>query len=662
MKSRVGLYTLALFFAVIGASASSAPSVMADGIGGGGSGGGGGGGHQTSEGWGWRLYPLSGGGPSNGFRNGTSWNTVRNACRNSSSQAAVMVGDNSSNQQMGYDYQTRWYSPVVYSGYRGNSGAPYINMTQARNGFNAISPAVRAGYTFGVNVSWYCYGSLPAWTTSGTSSVNASIVSPGTQVTWTHRAINQGPANTNKAISATVTRTNFGPASSAATGRAAGVARNGTVASASRVYRTTIADGGKTICERLNWSPNAYNSAGNESSANACVQVRLGGGVSQQLLFDPADDVVDDSAEVDIKFDASNTTGVALNVNFDGYVWYDRNNNGVFDGATETKVFTRGGSGSLPGSPTTTTVTSHLETVDISKGGRICGFWNVTTTNPLATNLDGPDVECAYIGFTPKAQVWGNDLRVGSSNEDSLNQESTVQAVLSRQKDTATGITNYFGSWGEYGVLAPGDGIATSTVSGFGSGAMLGAPSGAASSDQSQWSKLTFANDGATGCVYGCFTTASGMGVIPDVEGYLEKNSLILGNVTRTTGTYTIGSNITADPSGVQKIIIADDIIISDSVDQIDAWLIARNTINTCVKGGSQDLIIGDCRRTLRINGPVMAKEVNLRRIGDAQVQKNQAVGEIINLRGDAYIWAYKTTHASSSYVTTSVRDLAPRY
>ena len=103
MKSRVGLYTLALFFAVIGASASSAPSVMADGIGGGGSGGGGGGGHQTSEGWGWRLYPLSGGGPSNGFRNGTSWNTVRNACRNSSSQAAVMVVDNSSNQQMGYD-------------------------------------------------------------------------------------------------------------------------------------------------------------------------------------------------------------------------------------------------------------------------------------------------------------------------------------------------------------------------------------------------------------------------------------------------------------------------------------------------------------------------------------------------------------------------------
>ena len=67
MKSRVGLYTLALFFAVIGASASSAPSVMADGIGGGGSGGGGGGGHQTSEGWGWRLYPLSGGGPSNDF-------------------------------------------------------------------------------------------------------------------------------------------------------------------------------------------------------------------------------------------------------------------------------------------------------------------------------------------------------------------------------------------------------------------------------------------------------------------------------------------------------------------------------------------------------------------------------------------------------------------
>jgi hypothetical protein len=666
MKMDGKLIGVSMALAVMGFSmAFFANSVVhADGIGGGGSGGGGTGGHQSIYGWGWRLYSLAGNGPSNGFRNGTAWSQVRTTCEDSSTQAAVFSINNASGLQMGYDFHDVYWGPPRFAAYLGDSGSPYISMDEARAGFDALNPAIKGGYTFGDNVGWYCYGSLPEWTTVGSSSANKTLIKPGDPVTWTHRASNEGPANTNKAISGTVIRTNFG-SNGTATGSSAGVAKNGTVASNSRTYTATTSDGGKTICERLQWRPSAYNNSGNEESSNACVQVKYAGGVSQQLVIDPADNVVDDGSSVLFKFNATNTTGATAAVNFDGYVWYDRNNNGSLDGG-ETKIYTKGGSGSLPGSPSTTTVTTYTEQVNLTKGGRICGYWNVSSTNPLIENLDGPESLCVFIGFSPRLQTWGGDIRVGSAPTSTTNVASLMRA---RASIVNSGGISFSGSWSEYGLFAPRAAIVKTSIEGVASAAGLAENSPVASLNQANWSALTFGNKFSStypatqACVYGCFATPSAMGQFPEIEAYLQRYGLVDGGkIKAVSGTYTITGNIDDDGYGRPMIIIADNIAIKGNVTNVDAWLIARDSVNTCTDGGASPMQVGDCDKTLRINGPVIAKTLLARRIGDPIADK-KTVGEVVNLRGDAYIWAYKTTHATSSpFKTTGTKELPPRY
>lgn len=670
---------LAVFLVAVCAVAFTSVA-MADGIGGGGSGSGGGG-HQSSEGWGWRLYSVGGTGPNDGFRNGTDWSTVYNACKNSSTQVAVFVinDDSSPKKQMGYDYHQWWYekSPYGtyggrYAAYLGDSGSPWMTMNAAEAGFNALNPIIRAGYRFGDNVSWYCYGTLPQWTTSGTSTRGGpATVSPGTSVTWTHRAINQGPVKTNKAISASVIRSGFGPASSAAVGSSAGVAKNGTVASASRTYVTKLTDGGNTLCENLRWAPNSYNSNAAENSTAACVTVRYGGNVTQQLIFDPSNSVLDDSTTLNIKFDGSNNTVDPQDVNFNGYVWYDLNYNGIFD-AGESKIFTKGGSGSL--AIGTSNVTNNSQTLNITQGGRICAYWNIDAINPLVVNEDGPDTKCAYIGFSPKLQAWGSDIRVGSALAVGDNVGSLMKGQVSTIKAGAS--TTYAGTWSEYGLFAPyNPDVSTpaSSIIDVGSSAWPADGSPSATANQVNWSNLTFGNKFSisgnpvtASCLYGCFASPDDIGVLPNIEKYLTQHSLAGSpNVTIVAagaGPYNIDSDITSDGSGVPRIIIADNIIIRETVTNIDAWLIARNSINTCSKvAGPVELKLGECKQTLQINGPIIAKTLIARRLGDVQADK-KSVGEVVNLRGDDYIWAYKTTHSGTAYKTTGVKELPPRY
>ena len=157
----------------------------------------------------------------------------------------------------------------------------------------------------------------------------------------------------------------------------------------------------------------------------------------------------------------------------------------------------------------------------------------------------------------------------------------------------------------------------------------------------------------------GCFAAPDAMGIIPDVEGYLRSHGLIVDNVTSQSGTYTISADISDTPDK-PRIIIADNINITANVTEVNAWLIARNAINTCSDAPPR-LTINTCTKPLRINGPVMAKTLHLQRVGEGKTDR-MSVGETINLRGDDYIWAYKKTHENAPYKTTGVRELPPRY
>lgn len=130
------------------------------GVGSGGTGGGGGGsdGHWTWYGWGWRLYPVTSGGPNDGFRSG-SWSDAFNACNGYSNYVAVFVIDDLAGTQMGYNYDSDYYGPPTYQAYL--SSSPYISVSTAQAQFNTLPASIRSGFTFGVNVSWYCYGIIP---------------------------------------------------------------------------------------------------------------------------------------------------------------------------------------------------------------------------------------------------------------------------------------------------------------------------------------------------------------------------------------------------------------------------------------------------------------------------------------------------------------------
>ncbi len=146
-----------------------------------------------------------------------------------------------------------------------------------------------------------------------------------------------------------------------------------------------------------------------------------------------------------------------------------------------------------------------------------------------------------------------------------------------------------------------------------------------------------------------------------------------------------------------QAIIFVNNgnVNISGGVTRIDAWLIAtstdstKGTINTCSdytagsdanQGTSSDgagFSGNQCTQQLAFNGPVIARNLNLRRSygSDPLIpttirtgtfgtsSSKQAPAEIFNLRADSYLWAYaQASRYGSSYNEAYSRELAPRY
>lgn len=164
------LLVLFLFFPSITAAQSGG------GVGGAGGGSGGSGGHQSIYGYGWVDYLRSGPGPSNGFRDGTSWAHVQSTCSASEKVRAFIVR-NSSMQGKVYDY-VGWNNPnyLFTPGHHvDNNRATAVSLTQAEADFYALPESIRQGYTYGVNVAWFCYGEA-----SPVAGVCEFVNAPGT--------------------------------------------------------------------------------------------------------------------------------------------------------------------------------------------------------------------------------------------------------------------------------------------------------------------------------------------------------------------------------------------------------------------------------------------------------------------------------------------------
>lgn len=263
-----------------------------------------------------------------------------------------------------------------------------------------------------------------------------------------------------------------------------------------------------------------------------------------------------------------------------------------------------------------------------------------------------------------------------------------------------------YGSWGEYGVMATG------IIKGIGSGSAF-AGRGLAHATACSYTFLTIANATTGNCKttpannYGGYKTGL---TIPDVAASfpvsaaaraLSGNKLDVsvlsgsyktnGPITLTGGTLpagrtivintynvntkkyddiTISGNITYTGAALlsggqipQLVLIAGNINIEDKVSQVDGWLSAEGTLNTCSNVKRTTITINNCKNLLTINGPVMAKDVQLwRTAGSLDADNSGDPAEVFNLRPDAYLWGLSQSAQSGRLETVYTQELPPRF
>lgn len=308
---------------------------------------------------------------------------------------------------------------------------------------------------------------------------------------------------------------------------------------------------------------------------------------------------------------------------------------------------------------------------------------------------------CVTISKSPKVHVTSGDLWVGRGAVSSIRTSLTVQGA-------SGGGNVYYGSLSEYAIASSG------LVAGMASGS--GYANGATTGDLCLLSVLTFTNTTNSACnsntIGGYVLPASSPAIAtkfpvsdstPRISGATNLSNLSSKTIyTANSGAVINLSSSTDVPKGKwvvinapladvvissniqytsaalvqvseipQVVIIARNIIIADSVTNIDAWLIATGTgsegrINTCGAGGVNEATVvtaSNCGAQLTVNGPVIANHLLLRRTAGAG--PSTAAGdpaEVFNLRPDAYFWATSYTSGAGRLPTVSTRELPPRF
>lgn len=373
-------------------------------------------------------------------------------------------------------------------------------------------------------------------------------------------------------------------------------------------------------------------------------------------------------------------------------------------GAGGTRVFQPGRStlsAAELGPASSTTVDDNWEV-----GTKLCYVLTIEkpTENDSPTNRYSR-AACVIVGKRPTFQVHGGDVVVGRyfAGDGQNTAHANIRGSLTAK---AGSINKTFGSWVEYGIFAPG------VVSGVASASGLeGGFSGNVTGNQEFWSDLTFAN---TEGAYGHYTQENGMGAVANMVEYfvqgrtpvadlstvestafngggvtsglyvkpqgnltiersnLEKGKMVIVHVP--DGTVTINGNITYQGGAYssmseipQMIIIARNITINGVVSNVDGWLLAQDArqqggvVATCEM--EPPLSSEVCATPLTVNGPVVAKDLLLRRTGGAGAgDASGDPAEVFNLRADAYLWGYNEGRSVLRAETTHTIELPPHF
>lgn len=352
---------------------------------------------------------------------------------------------------------------------------------------------------------------------------------------------------------------------------------------------------------------------------------------------------------------------------------------------------------------------------DVKVGDHICYILSVRPRSHDSAQWRSR-VHCIQVVKKPTVQVWGGDVRVGASYGD--NYKSSGSSIIAPRRTIDSKV---YGSWGEYGMLVSSlDGFSFSSSGGSISGM------GAAPGTDLKYNPLSFTNtrvvDGVS--VNGHFGGWGGEHKLPTVNlrmagevirvekaetikldainksVYYHYTNLNQGRVkvegknkgytiviyvdgdVDIMGDITLDDTLSANSMG-QTIIVARNIIINHKVGRVDAWLVARpddansGLVATCVENNSANnnfsdyigkpyytnLAAGVCGSQLTINGPIIAKELWLRRTSGAETVTDQhQPAEIVNFRPDAYLWAMQETRKNGSITTGMTYEIPPRF
>lgn len=269
---------------------------------------------------------------------------------------------------------------------------------------------------------------------------------------------------------------------------------------------------------------------------------------------------------------------------------------------------------------------------------------------------------CIKVVKMPKVQFWGNGVFSRAGIRTSLS--PTKEGVL--------------GSWVEYEAITGGTirnfrtessqstrrlAIENYTSTGnFGQGA----PSidSVISSISSKFPRQNINNSEMTINVFNEATRQIG-GFSAD-----RPTRVIYGNNLRISSDI-VNSDRTVDSDNDfrQIIIIANgNITIDPGVRTVDAWLIAKGTINTCAVDGNQNeqnVTVGKCNEQLRIRGGTLSNKLKLWRTHGSDGRTASSLSEpaeIINQSVDTYLWSQTQSGGQGKIVTTYTKELPVRY
>lgn len=585
-----------------------------------------------------------------------------------------------------------------------------------------------------MNVSLNC-ASAPWSTTGTTvvrvnSTDGATTAAPGDTIHWTHTLKNNGPG---KSTSITSQSSNSGFASSSFNGlkgTASGALDSGATRTISSyaTYTVTTADIGNTLCQQLQWTPTSSSGGENGTATNVCVTVPYDYSLTPSITLDKT--VVDSGDTVDVTGKLANSgnthtkdttwqfsyitipTGTSVPTGGNSAsslvpcTYYKNKVSGI---ACTTPTFS-GGTTTTTGLQVFTFSSSNYTfpvrqaiVPDLPVGTKLCYALSVKARSSTSTDWQHSNLTCVVIGKHPVLQTYGGDVIVGRNGDTSSDITTSTKTVAGSR----------YGSWGEYGVIAAGTVSGMASASGYAGGSSkvnicevsyltlnnrtnptstcsastLGSYTyGAASSTvanrfaitsttaqksgdvtiSSLSSGTTYTNNASGSEIRLTMgspaTLPAGKWVVINAPNATVK---IMGDLRYTTSALTKLSDIP------QIVIIAKNIIVSDSVEQIDAWLIATGSgtegrINTCGAGGVTEattITSKNCDKKLTVNGPVITNRLILRRTAGAGTGTASGdPAEVFNLRPDSYLWALSLQTSTPKAQTVQTVELPPRY